>query len=157
MIRQQSAVCCGKDASLSSLVQAMHGQGPNPILMASSLAYLIPMIAALQSNAFYAAVVSANLMVTSVLYHWSKDPHYFWVDQVAVYLYLVAAVYESFFKGKTSHQILVAVMGVYATCVYHFGKAHECYVWDTDCSVATQHHAAMHMVSAVAGSTLFLT
>lgn len=129
---------------------------PNPILALSSLAYLFPMVAALHSNAMYAAVASANLVATSVIYHSTKDRYYFWVDQVAVYLYVVAAVYEAIFKRKMFHQILVAIMSVYSTCIYHYGYMHTCYIWDTDCSTSTQHHAALHIVSALAGGLTFL-
>jgi len=129
---------------------------PNRVLMLTSLSYLMPMLAALHSNALYAAIASGNVVVTSVLYHMTKDVNYFWVDQVAVYLYVVAAVYEIVFKGKEFYQVVVGVLCIYATAVYHIGYVNTCYIWDTDCSLSTAHHAGMHFVGALAGALAFL-
>ena len=128
----------------------------NPVLMATSASFLLPMLAALHSDSLYAAIVCGNMAVTSFIYHWSKDPYYYWLDQVAIFLYMVAAVYEAFFKKRRLHQILVGAICIYATSLHHFGYAYTCYIWDDDCSVATQHHAGMHFVSAIAGALLFL-
>lgn len=130
---------------------------PNRVLMLTSLSYLMPMLAALHSNALYAAIACGNLVVTSVIYHMTKDIHYFWVDQVAVYLYVVAAVYEVLFKRKAFHQVAVGVLCVYATAIYHIGYVNSCYIWDTDCSLSTAHHAGMHFVGALAGALAFLS
>jgi hypothetical protein len=128
----------------------------NPVLMATSASFLLPMLAALHSDSLYAAIVCGNMAVTSFIYHWSKDPYYYWIDQVAIFLYMVAAVYEAFFKKQQLHQILVGAICIYATALHHFGYAYTCYIWDDDCSVATQHHAGMHFVSAIAGALTFL-
>lgn len=130
---------------------------PNRILMASSLMYMLPMLAALKMNSIYTAAVCGNLVVTSFIYHMTKDVNYFWVDQVAVYLYVVAAVYESFFKRKMLHQIIVAAVSVYAITIYHYGYLNQCYIWDSDCSLSSAHHAGMHIISALAGAITFLT
>ncbi len=129
---------------------------PNRVLMLSSLSFLMPMMAALYANAMYAAVAAANLMVTSVIYHMTKDVYYFWVDQVAIYLYIVAAVYEVFFKRKMFHQILVGMLAIYSTCLHHYGYMNTCYIWDNDCGLSSAHHAGLHFVSALAGTLAFL-
>jgi hypothetical protein len=129
---------------------------PNRILMLSSLCFLFPMLAALHSNAVVAAVAAANLTVTSVIYHMTKDVYYFWVDQVAIYLYVVAAVYEAFFKRKLFHQVVVGALCVYSTSLYHYGYMNTCYIWDTDCSLSSAHHAGLHVVGALAGAITFL-
>lgn len=129
---------------------------PNRILMASSLAFLLPMIAALKSDSMYAAAVSGNLAVTSFFYHMTKDVHYFWVDQFACFLYIVAAVYEVMFHKKVFHQVLVGVITIYTTVIYHYGYLNQCYIWDSDCSLSSAHHAGMHIVSAIAGAITFL-
>jgi hypothetical protein len=130
---------------------------PNRILMASSMAFLFPMIAALRANSMYAAAVSGNLVVTSFLYHMTKDVHYFWVDQAACFLYVVAFVYEVFFKKQFFHQMLVAMITVYTMTIYHYGYLNQCYIWDSDCSMSSAHHAGMHIVGAFAGAATFLT
>jgi len=130
---------------------------PNRILMASSLTFLLPMMAALRANAMYAAAVSGNLAVTSFLYHMTKDIHYFWVDQAACFLYVVAFVYEVFFKKQFFYQILVAAITVYTMTIYHYGYLNQCYIWDSDCSLSYAHHAGMHVVAALAGAMTFLT
>lgn len=130
---------------------------PNRVLMASSLAFLLPMMAALRTDSMYAAAVSGNLAVTSFLYHMTKDVHYFWVDQAACFLYIVAFVYEVFFKRHFFHQILVAAITVYTMTIYHYGYLHQCYIWDSDCSMSSAHHAGMHIVAALAGAATFLT
>jgi len=130
---------------------------PNRILMASSLTFLLPMMAALRANAMYAAAVSGNLAVTSFLYHMTKDIHYFWVDQAACFLYVVAFVYEVFFKKQFFYQILVAAITVYTMTIYHYGYLNQCYIWDSDCSLSSAHHAGMHVVAALAGAMTFLT
>lgn len=129
---------------------------PNRILMISSMAFLLPMIAALRSGSMFAAAVSGNLMVTSFLYHMTKDVHYFWVDQAACFLYVVAAVYEVFFNRRMFHQILVAAITIYTMTVYHYGYLNHCYIWDSDCSLSSAHHAGMHIVGALAGAVTFL-
>jgi hypothetical protein len=129
----------------------------NPVLMATSLSFLLPMLAALHADSFLAAVACGNMAVTSFIYHWSKDPYYFWIDQVAILLYMITIVYEVVFKGDTFHHIMVGAICVYTTCLHHFGYAYTCYIWDDDCSVATQHHAGMHFVSAIAAVLIFLT
>ena len=129
----------------------------NPVLMATSLSFLLPMLAALHADSLPAAVVCGNMAVTSFIYHWSKDPYYWWIDQFAIFMYMIATVYEAFFKRQSSFpQIIVGAICVYATCLHHFGYAYTCYIWDDDCSVATQHHAGMHFVSAIAAVLLFL-
>jgi len=129
---------------------------PNRILMASSLVFLLPMMAALKADAMYAAAVSGNLAVTSFLYHMTKDVHYFWVDQLACFLYVVAAVYEVFFHKKLFHQVLVGGITVYTMVIYHYGYLNHCYIWDSDCSLSSAHHAGMHVVAALAGAITFL-
>lgn len=129
---------------------------PNRILMASSLVFLLPMMAALKADATYAAAVSGNLAVTSFLYHMTKDVHYFWVDQLACFLYVVAAVYEVFFHKKLFHQVLVGGIAVYTMVIYHYGYLNHCYIWDSDCSLSSAHHAGMHVVAALAGAITFL-
>lgn len=130
---------------------------PNRILMASSLMFLLPMMAALKADALYTAAVSGNLAVTSFLYHMTKDVHYFWIDQLACFLYIVATVYEVFFHKKLFHQVLVGGITIYATVIYHYGYLNQCYIWDSDCSLSSAHHAGMHIVSALAGAITFLT
>jgi hypothetical protein len=130
---------------------------PNRVLMASSMAFLLPMLAALKANSMYAAAVSGNLVVTSFIYHMTKDVHYFWVDQVACFFYVVAFVYEVFFKKHFFHQILVAMITIYTMTIYHYGYLNQCYIWDSDCSMSSAHHAGMHIVAALAGATTFLT
>lgn len=129
---------------------------PNRILMASSLTFLLPMMAALKANSVYAAAVSGNLAVTSFFYHMTKDIHYFWIDQLACFLYVVAAVYEVFFHKKLFHQVLVGGITVYTMVIYHYGYLNQCYIWDSDCSLSSAHHAGMHVVSALAGAVTFL-
>jgi hypothetical protein len=124
--------------------------------MASSLVFLLPMMAALKADAMYAAAVSGNLAVTSFLYHMTKDVHYFWVDQLACFLYVVAAVYEVFFHKKLFHQVLVGGITVYTMVIYHYGYLNHCYIWDSDCSLSSAHHAGMHVVAALAGAITFL-
>lgn len=129
---------------------------PNRTLMMSSLCFLLPMIVSLHADSIYAAAVSGNLMVTSVLYHMTKDIHYFWIDQIAIYLYVVAAVYEALFKQKMFHQVLVGAIMIYATFLYHYGYMNTCYIWDTDCTLSSAHHAGLHVISALAGAITFL-
>ena len=129
---------------------------PNRILMASSLAFLLPMMAALKNDSIYAAAVSGNLAVTSFLYHMTKDVHYFWIDQAACFFYIVAFVYEVMFNKRLFHQILVAIIAIYTITIYHYGYLNQCYIWDSDCSLSAAHHAGMHVVSALAGTITFL-
>lgn len=129
---------------------------PNRILMASSLAFLLPMMAALKADAVYTAAVCGNLMVTSFLYHMTKDVNYFWVDQIACFLYVVAAVYEVFFHKKAFHQVIVGAITIYTMTIYHYGYLNHCYIWDSDCSLSSAHHAGMHIVGALAGAITFL-
>ena len=130
---------------------------PNRVLMASSLAFLLPMMTALRANSMYAAAVSGNLVVTSFLYHMTKDIHYFWVDQSACFLFVVAFVYEVFFHKQMFHQILVSIITIYTMSIYHYGYLNTCYIWDSDCSLSSAHHAGMHIVGALAGAITFLT
>jgi hypothetical protein len=130
---------------------------PNRVLMMSSLMFILPMLTALRSDCMYAAAVSGNLIITSFLYHMTKDIHYFWVDQAACFLYVVAFVYEVFFHRKMFHQILVAIITIYTMTIYHYGYLNQCYIWDSDCSMSSAHHAGMHTVGALAGAITFLT
>jgi hypothetical protein len=114
------------------------------------------MLAALRYDFMFAAAASGNLMVTSFLYHMTKDVHYFWVDQAACFLYVVAAVHASFFYKRRFHQILVAAIMIYTTTVYYYGYLNQCYIWDSDCSMSSAHHAGMHVTSALAGAITFL-
>ena len=132
------------------------GDGPNRALMLTSLTYLLTMLAALHGNDMFAATASGNLAVTSFIYHMTKDIHYFWVDQVAVYLYAVAAINAAIFRGKVVHKSLAACTVLYSIFVYHVGNVYTCYTWDPDCNVATSHHAGMHFVGALAGILTFL-
>lgn len=132
------------------------GDGPNRVLMLTSLAYLVTMVAALYGNDMFAAAASGNLAVTSFIYHMTKDIHYFWVDQVAVYLYAVAATHAALFKGTTFHKALVGGIVLYSIFLYHVGYAYTCYTWDPDCHLATSHHAGMHFIPAFAGIMTFL-
>jgi hypothetical protein len=46
---------------------------------------------------------------------------------------------------------------VYTMTIYHYGYLNQCYIWDSDCSMSSAHHAGMHIVSALAGASTFLT
>lgn len=129
---------------------------PNRVLMLTSLSFLMPMMTALHANAVYAAIAAANLTVTSVFYHMTKDVYYFWIDQLAIYLYIVAAVYEVFFKEKFVYQILVGALAVYSMTLHQYGYFNSCYIWDEDCVTSSAHHAGLHFVSALAGAIAFL-
>ena len=132
------------------------GDGPNKVLMLTSMTYLLTMLAALHGNDMFAATASGNLAVTSFIYHMTKDIHYFWVDQAAVYLYAVATINAALFKGTNLHKAITGFTVLYAIFVYHVGNVYKCYVWDPDCNVATSHHAAMHLIPALSGIATFL-
>jgi hypothetical protein len=132
------------------------GRGRNEVLMFTSLSYLFTMFAALHGNDMFAATAAGNLAVTSFLYHMTKDIHYFWIDQIAVYLYAVATIHAALFKGTSIHKAIVAGTVLYSIFIYHAGYMYTCYIWDPDCHTATSHHAAMHFIPALAGILTFL-
>jgi hypothetical protein len=123
---------------------------PNPLLATTGMLYGLPMLTSLHANAWYAAVASANLMVSSVLYHSTKDMYYFWVDQIAIYCYVVIGVYEVLFRKSMYHHILLCMLGVYTAYLYPFHVMNEEY------TTSTYHHAAMHAITAGVGALIFL-
>ncbi len=114
----------------------------NPWLMATSATFVVPYVAAARVGAPMLAASSLALALVSSLYHATKDPVLFWVDQIAVF-FLAAA---TLIHGYRYNTIIISCTFIGLNMVlYYIGWYLTHLVWSHDFMVATTSHAFMHL------------
>ena len=118
----------------------------NPWLMATSAAFVVPYIVAARGGVPLLATSSLALAAVSSLYHATKDPVLFWVDQVAVFSLATATLIHGY-RYNTIH-ISCTFIGLNIV-LYYIGWCLTGLVWSHDFIVATTSHAFMHLWTIV--------
>jgi hypothetical protein len=121
---------------------------PNPILVASSLLFIIPVAMAKDWAVFN---VSMFLALISSMYHATKNLTLFWVDQVAVYIYVIYISYRLNMIGKNLEWFIPIL---YSTIVYHIGYLNKRFIWSTNPMEANISHVSMHLSAVYPGIAL---
>ena len=118
---------------------------PNPWLIATSLAFLIPLGYTLSDRrTFILAGALWLVVIVSTLYHATKDPVLFWLDQVAVFTVVLSALYFGLKQGGAP-LVIMGIVGAGCALMYYGGWLFDSLVWSEHFATATASHALMHL------------
>jgi hypothetical protein len=118
----------------------------NPWLIATSVAFTLPYIYAARMGASLLSFASLALATVSSLYHATKDPTLFWIDQVVV-IHMAAATLLHGYRHGTIH-ISCSFIGV-NMILYYVGWYFTSLIWSHTYIIATTAHAFMHVWTIV--------
>jgi hypothetical protein len=119
-------------------------QEPNPWLIASSLLFLLPALEARRQHVAATATTLLSLSIVSALYHLTKNPVLYYLDQLAVLAIVSRSIVDGLKGGGASLQICVAV-NAGSFVLYYVGLATHGLIWSPNFWVATGSHAFMHI------------
>lgn len=131
-------------------------------LVATSLTFLIPFYAAIETNNTVTAVCWGALTCTSLLLHITKQPYHIhgpgncipWIyamDVVALYAAVMRALTDGWYGGSVG--FLTATMIVcYAGGVFYIGQWQRRFVYDPYVDMAILSHVSVHLLSSIGGA-----
>lgn len=128
-------------------VGTFHHQQPNPYLMASSTVFIIPLYYANRIGNRPVQFICGSLTAVSLLYHATKHPFVFWLDQTAVWTFIVRSVIEGL-RGGPKSLLFVAAANLTSAYLYVYGRYSKSLIWSDRYGEATATHAAMHLIAA---------
>lgn len=118
---------------------------PNPWLIGTSLAFLLPLGYTLRHRQTLVMAAALWLVViVSTIYHATKDPILFWIDQLAVFTLGLSALYFGLKQGGAPLLITVIVVAGCAAA-YYGGWLFDSLIWSEHFTTATASHALMHL------------
>ena len=120
---------------------------PNYILVATSCAYAAPAIAAYLHNEFLLSQLCSLLIITSIQYHGNPSRISFLLDQFAIYMFVLKALYVNF----------TGFCGILAYAVFiHYGPYNHHLTHHPHYIIASLWHGSLHIIPAVAVTGHFL-
>lgn len=128
---------------------------PNPWLIATSLAFIIPLVYGIYKRAYILVAGVLTVLVCSTLYHSTKDPVLFWVDQISVIYLITALLLYSYQKLRWIGISMVTAGILLNSVLYYYGWFTKSLVWSEEFKTATTAHATMHLATNI--GVCFLT
>lgn len=116
---------------------------PNPLLVLSSLCFVVPITlnAVKQQWALYS--VNMSVMLLSSLYHATKWPPLFYPDACVGYLLSFIHFHHSLLTG---YYLITFPVIMYCLFIFWYGFKYKCLIWNPDPFYATLWHLSFHGV-----------
>lgn len=121
---------------------------PNPILVLSSLAYIIPSVVCYRLGYNYLSLMYSTVVLVSSCYHASKNPMILWMDIPLAHINHLATLLTILKGGWLSMPAYFAWL-FYAVISYYYGHRTSTLIWDPDVKRATPWHAALHILTSL--------
>jgi hypothetical protein len=131
-------------------------------LVFTSLTFLIPFYAAIDTQNTITTVCWGVLTCTSTLVHITKQPYHIhgpgncipWlyaVDVVAVYVAVLRAIVDGLYGGPMGTVIMALIIS-YAGVIFYGGQWKRKFVYDPSVEVSILSHASIHLLTSLAGT-----
>jgi hypothetical protein len=131
-------------------------------LIGTSLMFLIPFYAAVDTQNTVTAVCWGALTCTSTLVHITKQPYHLYgpgnvipwlyaLDVAALYVAVVRALMDGWAGGPLGFFMSSFVIS-YAAVMFYGGQRWKRFVYDTHLDMAILSHATVHLLSSLGGA-----
>ena len=128
----------------------------------SSLTFLLPFYAAVETQNAITAFCWGALTTTSVVLHVTKKPFHLHghgncipaiadMDTVAVYMAVVRALMDGYYAGPIGFSISSGVL-LWGLIVFHIGRLGGMFVFDPRADMSILSHVSLHLLSSFGGT-----
>jgi hypothetical protein len=136
-------------------------------LILSSITFILPYFAAIDTDNYSSAVLWGALTCTSTLVHITKRPYHihgdgncipflYRADVFVLYSVLLRAIIDSWYGGIIGI-IMVGIVIFYSGFLFYFGKSFNKFVFSKDPETSILSHASVHLVASFGGvSVLYM-
>jgi len=125
---------------------AAHVKMQNNYLIASSSAFALPLTMCAYNRQWLAYSASVSVLITSLIYHSTKDKKFMILDIAAVH-YLVAIYLWYAYTYKVLY--LGIPVTSYTVLVYHYGYHNKALAWSPNYDESTFWHSTIHLAVAL--------
>jgi hypothetical protein len=134
----------------------------NVPLILTSLTFLIPFYAAIETQNTETTVCWGALTCTSLLLHTTKQPYHIhgpgncipWIyamDVVALYVAVIRALTDGWYAGPMGF-FTASIIVAYAGIVFYVGQWQRRFVYDPYVDMSIFSHASVHLLSSIGGA-----
>lgn len=127
-------------------------------LVLSSLTFLFPFFAAVETQNVWTAVPWGALAITSTLVHLTKCPYHIYgpgncipwlytLDVGVLYIATLRAVYDSWIAGSVA-PFLATIAVLYANVMFYVGQYTKRFVYDTHLDMSILSHVTVHLLAS---------
>jgi hypothetical protein len=136
------SICCGHSLQFFASLIKMQ----NSYLIASSTAFALPVTMCAYNRQWLAYSASVSILITSLIFHSTKDKKFMMLDIAAVY-YLV----DVFLWSAYTYKVLYFGIPVtsYTVLVYHYGYHNNALAWSPNHDESTFWHSTIHLAVAL--------
>jgi hypothetical protein len=136
-------------------------QQPNMVLVLTPLIMLTNISAAFFTKQYIYMAISAGLLLSSVIYHYTYTNAAKLIDKFFVYVFIAFGGYTFYTKcGSAASNLfkIVSIMAffIFSIVVYTVGKKYECFCFDPTLYVANFFHGLMHILSSFGHNLIIL-
>jgi hypothetical protein len=128
----------------------------------SSLTFLLPFYAAVDTQNAITAFCWGALTTTSILLHVTKRPFHLHghencipalltMDTLAVYIASVRAMVDGYYAGPIGFSISSGVL-LWGTIMFHIGRLGGMFVFDPRADISILSHVSLHLLSSFGGT-----
>ena len=118
----------------------------NGYLIASSAAFAIPLTFCAYQRQWLAYSASLSVLITSLIYHSTKDKKFLMVDLTACYYLTTVYLWYAY---KYNVLYLGIPVTSYTVIVYHYGYHNKALAWSPNYHEATFWHSTIHLAVAL--------
>jgi hypothetical protein len=130
-------------------------------LVLSSLTFILPYFAAIETGNYYSAIPWGALTCTSTLVHITKRPYHIYgsgncipclyiVDVYVLYVVILRALIDGWIAGMVG-MFMSGTVVCYAGCLFYFGQSFGKFVFSKDPEMAILSHASVHLLASFGG------
>jgi hypothetical protein len=121
----------------------------NPFLVLSSISFILPMTIAINKKYYLQYFSLLSLLLTSVLYHATKNNIIFWLDKIILYMTMILFLVDCHYSN---HIYLPIILNIYNIYMYFYGYMTEQYVFSNTYWISMLSHASLHIFNAISYS-----
>lgn len=133
-------------------------------LVLSSLTFVIPYFAAIETHNPYSAVCWGALTCTSTFVHITKRPHHIYgpgncipclyaMDILALYFAVIRALVDGYFGGIVG-LLMSCTIVTYAGFVFYVGRYLDKFVFDKYVDMSILSHVSVHLLASFGGTAV---
>jgi len=118
----------------------------NGYLIASSTAFALPVTMCAYNRQWLAYSASVSILMTSLIYHSTKDKRFLYVDIAACYYLTSVYLWYAY-----TYNVLYLGIPVtsYTALVYHYGYHNKALAWSPNYNESTFWHSTIHLAVAL--------
>jgi hypothetical protein len=121
----------------------------------SSTLYLTNAVSAFYFKYYIYSALFVVLVLTSLLYHWSKNIYALYLDKIPIVAIVLYGGYIFYQKLRNSEEIPIPyVVGIISSVLitiylYYYGYVTQEYCYNKNFSLAEKYHSFLHLISCI--------